>query len=59
MKSPACHSSPPLLSALAPAAAHNCSMKAVAVMGAHTAFALKNADLTCASMAELSVYNIR
>lgn len=41
------------------AAAHNCTMKCVAVMGKHPAFKLKNADLTCASMGELSVYNIR
>ncbi|PSC73179.1 haloacid dehalogenase-like hydrolase superfamily [Micractinium conductrix] len=40
-------------------AAHNCSMKAVALLGPHKAFTLKNADLTCASMAELTVYNIR
>ena len=55
----------PLTSPLRPsqptpsAAAHNCTMKAVAVMGTHQAFKLKNADLTCASMRELSVYNIR
>lgn len=41
------------------AAAHNCTMKAVAVMGTHEAFRLKNADLTCASLEELTVYNIR
>ncbi|KAI7845475.1 hypothetical protein COHA_001023 [Chlorella ohadii] len=40
-------------------AAHNCTMKAVAVMGTHPAFSLKNADLTCASLQALTVYNIR
>jgi hypothetical protein len=34
-------------------------MKAVAVLGAHPAFALHAADLTCANMRELSVFNIR
>jgi len=41
------------------AAAHNCSMKAVAMVGVHPSFRLQTADLTCASMAELRVYNIR
>ena len=41
------------------AAAHNCTMRAVARLGTHKAFNLKNADLTCASMSELTVYNIR
>lgn len=40
-------------------AAHNCTMRAVALLGAHKAFDLKNADLTCANMRELTVYNIR
>jgi beta-phosphoglucomutase-like phosphatase (HAD superfamily) len=40
-------------------AAHNCTMKAVALLGTHKAFHLKNADLTCANMRDLSVYNIR
>eukprot|EP00887_Chlorella_sp_A99_P000305 scaffold13.g305.t1 len=40
-------------------AAHNCTMRAVAVMGAQPAFRLENADLTCSSLAQLSVYNIR
>jgi hypothetical protein len=40
-------------------AAHNCTMRAVALLGTHKAFDLKNADLTCANMRELTVYNIR
>ncbi|KAL4448919.1 hypothetical protein ABPG77_007636 [Micractinium sp. CCAP 211/92] len=40
-------------------AAHNCTMKAVAILGTHKAFNLKNADLTCANMRELTVYNLR
>lgn len=44
---------------LCPAAAHNCTMKAVAILGTHKAFNLKNADLTCANMRELTVYNLR
>lgn len=40
-------------------AAHNCSMRAVALLGIHKAFNLKNADLTCANMRELTVYNLR
>ena len=34
-------------------------MAAVALLGPQKAFALKNADLTCASLKELNVYNIR
>lgn len=34
-------------------------MKAVAILGTHKAFNLKNADLTCANMRELTVYNLR
>lgn len=41
------------------AAAHNCTMKAVAVMGPHTAPQLRSADLTIGSMTELTVYNLR
>ncbi len=40
-------------------AAHNCTMKAVAVRSVHKAHQLKAADLTCASMSDLSVYNVR
>ncbi len=40
-------------------AAHNCTMKAVAVQSPFKAYELKAADLTCASLAELSVYNVR
>ena len=40
-------------------AAHNCTMRAVAVMGAQPAFRLGNADLTCAALSQLSVVNIR
>lgn len=40
-------------------AAHNTTMKAVAVMGAHPVYRLQNADLTIATMSELSVVNIR
>lgn len=40
-------------------AAHNATMKAVAVMGAHPVYRLHNADLTIATMNELSVVNIR
>jgi beta-phosphoglucomutase-like phosphatase (HAD superfamily) len=40
-------------------AAHNATMKAVAVMGAHPVYRLQNADLTIANMSELSVVNIR
>jgi beta-phosphoglucomutase-like phosphatase (HAD superfamily) len=41
------------------AAAHNCTMRAVAVMGPHTAPELRSADLTVGSLAELNVVNIR
>lgn len=41
------------------AAAHNCTMRAVAVIGTHTAPQLRSADLTISSMSELSVVNIR
>jgi beta-phosphoglucomutase-like phosphatase (HAD superfamily) len=41
------------------AAAHNCTMRAVAVIGPCTAPQLRSADLTVASLDELSVYNIR
>lgn len=41
------------------AAAHNCTMRAVAVRGPHTAPELRSADLTVGSLAELSVVNIR
>jgi beta-phosphoglucomutase-like phosphatase (HAD superfamily) len=40
-------------------AAHNCTMKVVAVQGAHKGYQLKAADLTCSNMTELTVYNIR
>lgn len=40
-------------------AAHNCTMRAVALMGPHTAPQLRAADLTIGSMTELSVYNLR
>ncbi len=40
-------------------AAHNCTMKAVAVLGAYPAYELKEADLTCANLEELSIYNVR
>lgn len=40
-------------------AAHNCTMKAVAVQGAHKGYQLQAADLTCSAMSELSVYNVR
>lgn len=41
------------------AAAHNCTMRCVAVIGTHTAPQLRSADLTISSMTELSVMNIR
>jgi beta-phosphoglucomutase-like phosphatase (HAD superfamily) len=41
------------------AAAHNCTMRCVAVIGPHTAPQLRSADLTISSMTELSVMNIR
>ncbi|KAL3162902.1 hypothetical protein ABBQ32_009347 [Trebouxia sp. C0010 RCD-2024] len=40
-------------------AAHNCTMKAVAIQGAHKGYHLQAADLTCSAMSELSVYNVR
>jgi len=41
------------------AAAHNCTMKVVAVQGSFKGYQLKQADLTCASLDELTVYNLR
>ncbi|KAL6533029.1 hypothetical protein OROMI_027141 [Orobanche minor] len=40
-------------------AAHNCTMMAVALIGAHPAYDLGQADLTVASFNELSVINLR
>jgi beta-phosphoglucomutase-like phosphatase (HAD superfamily) len=40
-------------------AAHNCTMRAVALMGPHTAPALRAADLTIGGLHELTVYNLR
>lgn len=40
-------------------AAHNCTMKAIALLGPCTAPQMKTADLIVGSMMELSVYNIR
>ncbi|XP_031380757.1 5-amino-6-(5-phospho-D-ribitylamino)uracil phosphatase, chloroplastic [Punica granatum] len=40
-------------------AAHNCTMMAVALIGAHPAYDLEQADLTVASFHELSVINLR
>uniref|UniRef100_A0A7R9VMB4 Uncharacterized protein n=1 Tax=Chlamydomonas euryale TaxID=1486919 RepID=A0A7R9VMB4_9CHLO len=40
-------------------AAHNCTMKAVAVCSARPAYSLKNADLTVGNLSELTVYNMR
>ncbi|GAX74726.1 hypothetical protein CEUSTIGMA_g2173.t1 [Chlamydomonas eustigma] len=40
-------------------AAHNCTMKAVAVCSAYPAYNLKTADLTVPRLSELTVYNIR
>lgn len=40
-------------------AAHNCTMKAVAVCGVYPAYQLKQADVTCGKLSELTVYNIR
>lgn len=34
-------------------------LQAVAVQGAHKAYHLQAADLTCSAMSELSVYNVR
>lgn len=41
------------------AAAHNCTMKAVAVQGAHRHYQLQQADLTVSQLSELTVYNVR
>ena len=41
------------------AAAHNCTMKSIAVLGPHTAPQLRTADLTVGSLSELSVINLR
>ncbi|KAK8928445.1 hypothetical protein KSP39_PZI017818 [Platanthera zijinensis] len=40
-------------------AAHNCTMMAVAMIGAHPAYELEQADLAVASYNELSVINLR
>ena len=40
-------------------AAHNCSIKAVAVTGVHAGYQLRTADLTCGNLGELTVYNLR
>ncbi|XP_028778808.1 5-amino-6-(5-phospho-D-ribitylamino)uracil phosphatase, chloroplastic-like [Neltuma alba] len=40
-------------------AAHNCTMMAVALIGAHPAYHLGQADLAIASFSELSVINLR
>ncbi|CAO2825784.1 unnamed protein product [Amaranthus hypochondriacus] len=40
-------------------AAHNCTMMAVALIGAHPAYDLVQADLAVASFSELSVINLR
>ncbi|KAJ7532976.1 hypothetical protein O6H91_13G027700 [Diphasiastrum complanatum] len=40
-------------------AAHNCSMKAVALIGSHPAYELTQADLAVSSFSELSVINLR
>eukprot|EP00899_Mesostigma_viride_P020019 jgi/Mesvir1/28018/Mv04627-RA.1 len=40
-------------------AAHNCSMKSIAVLGSYKAYELQQADLTVSSMDELSIVNIR
>eukprot|EP00210_Caulerpa_lentillifera_P001737 g1667.t1 len=41
------------------AASHNVSMKTVALQGLYKGYQLKQADLTCASLDELTVYNLR
>lgn len=41
------------------AAAHNCTMKTIAMLGDYKGYQLKQGDLTCSSMDELSVYNLR
>jgi len=40
-------------------AAHNCTMMAVALIGAHPAYELVQADLTIAKYSKLSVINLR
>uniref|UniRef100_A0A0E0KZ03 Haloacid dehalogenase-like hydrolase family protein n=1 Tax=Oryza punctata TaxID=4537 RepID=A0A0E0KZ03_ORYPU len=40
-------------------AAHNCTMMAVALIGAHPAYELVQADLAIAKYSELSVINLR
>ncbi|BBN17843.1 hypothetical protein MPTK1_7g17320 [Marchantia polymorpha subsp. ruderalis] len=40
-------------------AAHNCTMKAVALIGSHPAYDLTQADLAVSSFTELSVINLR
>jgi len=40
-------------------AAHNCTMKAVAVVGEYKHYDLKHADLTCSNLRELSLINVR
>jgi beta-phosphoglucomutase-like phosphatase (HAD superfamily) len=40
-------------------AAHNCTMKAVGIIGRCTAPQLANADMTVATFSELSIFNIR
>ena len=40
-------------------AAHNCTMKAVGVVGSYKHYDLNHADLTCGSMSELSLINVR
>lgn len=40
-------------------AAHNCTMMAIALIGAHPAYELVQADLAVASLSELSVINLR
>lgn len=42
-------------------AAHNCTMKAVAVAASaeYPAYKLRTADVTCAALSDLTVYNIR
>ncbi|KAJ1394130.1 Phosphoglycolate phosphatase-like, domain 2 [Sesbania bispinosa] len=40
-------------------AAHNCTMMAVALIGAHPAYDLRQADLAVANFGELSVINLR
>nr|AFK40868.1 unknown [Lotus japonicus] len=41
------------------AAAHNCTMMAIALIGAHPAYDLRQADLAVANFSELSVINLR